>query len=78
MSETQTFSIRLSREEQRLLNDLCRRYGRSRPDSVRQAMRDVLALEQSLPLICGMFAPVPVGSAPPITIRLREKGRDHG
>lgn len=76
MSETQTFSIRLSREDQRLLHDLCYHYGRSRPDSVRQAMRDVLA--QSSPLIGGMFTPVPVDSAPPITIRLRGKDRDHG
>ncbi len=78
MSETYTFSIRLTHEDQRLLHALCAHYGRSRPDSVRQAMREILAQPRLLQLTCGRFTPVPLDRAAPLLIRVRGKGRDHG
>lgn len=70
--KTRSFTIRLTPDDQAALTDLCDLYGLDRPDSIRRAMRQVLAWKRKLGK-SGYF--VPVGDVQPLAflIQLEEQ-----
>jgi hypothetical protein len=54
-SESSSFTIRLTADDQRMLAALCTHYGLNRPDSLRRAMRQVLCRRPTLDT--GYFVP---------------------
>jgi hypothetical protein len=72
--KTRSFTIRLTPDDQAALADLCDLYGLDRPDSIRRAMRQVLAWKRKLGK-SGYF--VPVGDVQPLAFLIQlEEQRD--
>lgn len=72
--KTRSFTIRLTPDDQAALADLCDLYGLDRPDSIRRAMRQVLAWKRKLGK-SGYFVPVGEVQPPAFLIQL-EKQRE--
>lgn len=71
-----SFTIRLTPEDQVALANLCAHYGLDRPDSLRRAIRQVLAEEQPTLSPSGYFHPVGVTTPEPFPIRMT-RPEDH-
>jgi hypothetical protein len=71
--KTSSFTIRLTPDDQAALSELCDLYGLNRPDSLRRAMRQVLAWKQKLGK-SGYF--VPAGEAQPLEFLIRLNRKD--
>ena len=69
--KTRSFTIRLTPDDQAALADLCYLYGLDRPDSIRRAMRQVLAWKRNLGK-SGYFVPVGEVQPPAFLIQLEE------
>lgn len=65
-----SFTIRLTPEDQAALAELCDLYGLDRPDSIRRAVRQVLAAERSPLSPSGVFHPVGTASQDGFLIRM--------
>lgn len=70
--KTNSFTIRLTPDDQAALAELCDLYGLNRPDSLRRAMRQVLAWRKKLGE-SGYFVPAGEAQPPEFLIRLNRK-----
>lgn len=70
--KTSSFTIRLTPDDQAALAELCDLYGLNRPDSLRRAMRQVLAWRKKLGE-SGYFVPAGEAQPPEFLIRLNRK-----
>jgi hypothetical protein len=71
-----SFTIRLTLEDQAALEELCALYGLDRPDSLRRAIRQVLAAERITLSLSGYFRPVGVATPDGFLVRMIPK-EDH-
>ena len=71
-AKTRSFTIRLTLEDQAALAELCELNGLDRPDSIRRAVRQVLAWKKKLGK-SGYFVAVGEAQPPEFLIRLERK-----
>jgi hypothetical protein len=76
---TTRWTIRLTDEDERLLEALCQRYGLKRPDAVRRAIREALITTHTpdSTLVSGAFIPLSSDCRMTFPVHLRRKAA-HG